>query len=692
MAADAKFKVAAPAAQQESPYVPPGPGDPLMFEEFQGMNTNALRPGVDDKQAAWLDGFMPLTRLNLRTLYGIGPSLWAAPAGGTISFFDFANIGPTPIMVGFHSDGGIWQVNTSTSVATRIFADGTILNPSRSSVGLSQWGSQYVLIVADQNNGYFIWDGVTAYQPGGLAPNVTLTDTGSGYATAPTVTAYGGSGTGASLFATVANGIVTGVTFNGSAGIGYTAGDAVGIAFSGGGALGNTAIVQPFVNSGTISSVSILNHGLGYVAATASVVGGGGGSGGSITLTVASGTISNAVVSAVGTNYASAPTILISDPANPVAQATANLMPFGISGTAIETYSGRVWVVNGATVSYTAPGSFSDFSSASGGGNFTSSDSFLRVQYTQAKQTNGFLYLIGDSSVNYISGVQTTATGSPSVLITTFTNQNADPEVGTPWPGTVDVFGRNILFANAFGAHVSYGAAVTKISDDLDGVYTSLPNFGNLVPSAAKAIIFGKKVWILLLPIIDPISQQQTNKLFMWNGKHWWASSQDVSLLYIQHQEINSIITAYGTDGLNVYPLFSTPSNAFKKVAQSKLWANPGGYRETKAVSRLWGVFQYYSLLSSEVDISIDSENGSDLSTVPTGPPTGIWKNASGVVGVWKNASGVVGAWGSGGLFVIPPQAVGQYGALVGMTAQTNCADMAIVSLAMDTQLVQYRG
>ena len=51
------------------------------------------------------------------------------------------------------------------------------------------------------------------------------------------------------------------------------------------------------------------------------------------------------------------------------------------------------------------------------------------------------------------------------------------------------------------------------------------------------------------LPIIDPISGVQTNKLFMWNGKIWWAASQDVPLTFIQHQEINSVLNAWGTNG-----------------------------------------------------------------------------------------------------------------------------------------------
>src|SRR5262249_32805506 len=155
-------------------------------------------------------------------------------------------------------------------------------------------------------------------------------------------------------------------------------------------------------------------------------------------------------------------------------------------------------------------------------------------------------YLIGDSSINYISGVQTG--GSP--ITTTYTNQNADPEVGTPYPDTADVFGRNIVFANSFGAHVMYGAAATKISEPLDGVFNTVDNFNGLQLSAAKATIFGKKVWILLLPIVDPVTNLLSNELMIWDGqKKWFSSKQDAVLTFINFQEINSVLTAWGTDG-----------------------------------------------------------------------------------------------------------------------------------------------
>jgi hypothetical protein len=523
-----------------------------------------------------------------------------------VAFFGFGNIGETPYCIVVHSDGSIHAVNTNTLAEQVIAAAGTFQSPSRLSMGISQWGSDYIIIVADQTDGYFVWDGTVLTTAGGLSPLITITNAGSGYTSAPTVTASGGAGAGATFLATVSAGTVTGVQLL-TPGTGYVVGDTVTLGFSGGG---------------------------GSAAA-----------------------------------------------------ATITIMPFGISGTTAEIYSGRVWVGNGPTISYSAPGSFSNFSTASGGGNFSSTDSFLRSRFITLLQTNGFLYLIADSSINYISGVQTS--GSPPV--TTFTNQNADPEVGTPWPSTVTTFGRNIVFANAFGAHISYGAAVTKISEALDGVYNTVPNFANFIPSCAKAIIFGKKIWMFLLPIVDPISGQQVNKLFLWDGKRFFASSQSKSLTYIQHQEIDSVIVAYGTDGASIYPLFTSPSADFQKVAQSKLWTNPG-YQSTKSTNRLWALAQYYSLDSPDLTISIDNENSASSSTLALAPPEMMWRTASGALMSWTTASGAAMVWRASGIVVTEPISVAQNGVMLGFTARTDCADMAIISIMSDIQLVQYRG
>jgi hypothetical protein len=534
------------AQSKEASQWAPAQPQPLIMEEFQGMYTSTTRPGVDDKQCWWIDGFMPLGKMDLRTLPGVGPAFFTAETAGSIAFFDFFNIGSQPYGLVVINDGSVFAVNTNTASSRLIAPPGTIANPSRQSVGLNQYGSEYVLIVANQANGYFIWDGTSFFVPGDVGPD-----------------------------------------------------------------------------GGTV--------------------------------------------------------------------------PLGIGGTAVETYQGRVWIAQNATVYYSAPGSVTDFSSADGGGNFTSADSFLRVGYVALIQTNGFLYLIGDSSINYISGVQTS--GSPPV--TTFTNQNADPEVGTPYPATVQVFGRNIVFANAWGAHISYGAAVTKISEALDGFYASVPNFAGQQLSAAKAIIYSKKVWMMLVPVIDLFTGQQRNKLLMWNGQIWWASEQDIGLTYIQSQEINSIITAWGTDGTALRQLFQNPTNGFTKRVMSKFWTTPIGYQEFKTANQFWGVAQYYNFSGPEVTLYIETENtsatggNSQVTLTPTNANSLMnWTTLGGEVMNWTTEGGQQMIWSAigTGFVVFQPTAVAQNGVLLGFTLETVAADMALVSSMVGVNIAYYRG
>lgn len=597
----------APAANQ-TPYMPPGP-PPLVFDTYLTVNTQASRVAIDDPQCSWIDGFMPIGKSNARTMPGVGDRVYQNLLIDII-VFDFANIGATPIMIVFLADGSILQVNTLTYVVTTIAAAGTITNPSVSSIGMTQWGSQYVLIVADQENGYWIWDGASLFTAGTIAPEVTITAGGTGYTSGATVSFSGGAGTGAAGTVQVENGIVIGITIT-SPGSGYV--------------VGNTVTV-------TITPV-------------------GAGSG---------------------------------------ATATIEIAPFGLSGNAIETYTFRVWIANGPQITFSAPSSFIDFSTSSGGGEFTSTDSFLRVGFSALRQSNGFLYLIGDSSISYISGVQTG--GSP--ITTTFTNQNADPEVGTPYGATVDVLGSNIVMANAWGVHVAYGGKATKRSSMMDGVYNTVPNFGGQALSAAKAIVFGTRIWCLLVPIIDPVTGVQINKLLIWNGEQaWWASNQDVSLIYVQHQEIDSVLTAYGSTGNAIFKLFKNPSIDFQKILQSKLWDRPG-QMFVKTANRLWGMANYYSIEAPEIQISIDNENSAASVDAEASPAETTWFNDNGDEVPWVNNSGDLVTWfaSGSGISVFGPIAIAQQGRLIGYTVSTFAADMAMISIATDDQIAAYAG
>lgn len=568
-----------PPSLQENPFTPPGP-EPIVFEKFSGLNTQASRPGIGDDQCAWLDGFMPLGVNNARTMPDVGASIYTS--AHTINWMGFANIHSNPYAIVVNSDGKVDAVRTDTSAVTTLIAAG-IINAARGNTAISQWGEQYILII--NTTGYWIWDGVAVYSAlsgsASLAPIVTITHRGNGYTTA--TVAFGGG--------------------------------------SGGGATGTVNLD----GVGKVASITITNAGSGWLA----------------------GDMATATISGDGTG----------------ATATVTIMPVGLTGNAIETFTGRVWIGSGASVSFSVPGSISDFATSDGGGSFTSNDSFLRSFFSNLKQTNGFLYIIGDSSINYISNVVTSGSGP---VTTSFTQQNADPEIGTPWADTVEVFSRNIVLANPWGVFLSYGGAVTKISEALDGVYASLPAFSPQ-PSSAKAIVFGKRILVVLVPITDPIRNATYNKLFCFDGQKWWSTEQGIQFTFITAQEIKSQITAWGTDGTKLYPLFQTGSTSFTKTIQSKLWYRPGGLHLQKYATRLWALATFNTISSPTLAFLIDNEAGVGATTY----------------------SFTVAATGNG---VMQPTAVGQQGALIGLTIQTLEKDVQLISCGLEVEAWGYRG
>lgn len=527
MAANSSFPT--PAVNEQTPGFPASPTG-VVFQDFAGMNTKASRPAIQDSEMSWCSGFMPIGPGNLRTMWGLGPAIYAAPSGLSIQWFGFGNIGSTPFCFTLLSDGSLTAVNTNTGSASVISGAGTVSNPS-SIFGFSQWGQLYVLFASAQTNGYWIWDGSTFYAPGSTGPD-------------------------------------------------------------------------------------------GKTVAT------------------------------------------------------------GISGTTIETFSGHVWVGTGNLGNVSAPGTVSDFTGSDGATSFASTDSFLRRSYTAFKQTNGFLYLLADSSINAINNVQTSGTPPD----TTFVNNNVDPQVGTPWPATVQLVGRNIILANPNGVYVTYGGASSKVSDALDGIYASAGGFGSFIPSAAVAQLFGIACYTLLLPIIDPYTGQRVNKLLLFDGKKWWASDQDIALTFIAGQEINSTLTAYGTDGASIYPMFAQPSSGFTKVAQSKLYAVPS-YLYTKEQRRLYGIVVQNEPGDFNLTVEVESELGATAYAIPaTGGPVVTWTNASGATAIWTNSAAAEVSWGGTAISAFGPIAVAAQGALAGLTAVSTSPDMTLVSL---TSLIQ---
>jgi hypothetical protein len=676
------------------------PGDYKLWSPFPfgSMNQQDSRIGMQDNEFYFRENFIHIGNGNLRTLWDNGDALYTAPTGKIIVFFYPFNIGSVDYHAVFLDDGTGYQVDMSGIITTMSSVPNTFYNSSTGQFPCcSQWGSQYLLIANNNTtNDYWVWDGSVFYAPGTIGPQVIINDAGSGYSSAPTVTAFGGSGSGIVANATVANGSVVNVQIT-NPGSGYLPGDVVQFQFSGGGSDAG-AVLTAVLTAGTVSSLTLVSGGSGYTggpfslgfsggggtgaagtytisggkvtsltltnggsgytgsptisfpsgggtgaAAVANISGGtvssvtinnggtnftttptltfegGGGTGATATAVLTAGVITSVTVTNGGSGYTSAPAILVQSGTNNAASATATLMPFGVSGTSMETFQQRVWLCfpnqtggqeNGGTILISAPESFTDFATSDGGVTYVSTDSFLRAQYTNIKQTNGYLYPIGDSSVSVISNVQTS--GSPST--TTFNYQNTDPQIGTSWRDSCISYSRTILMANKLGVYGLYGGAVTKISQKMDNIFTNAvfpPSFGALTPSGAVANIFSQKVALFLMTINDPVLEIDRNVMLSWDEKEWFISSQSTSLTFIATQEIDSNLTAWGTDGKKLVPLFQNPSQSISKRFSTKLYGAQSPYI----------VKNSYCLYMQGQDLSPDQEGITMSVTIDSNAP-----------------------------------------------------------------------
>lgn len=367
----------------------------------------------------------------------------------------------------------------------------------------------------------------------------------------------------------------------------------------------------------------------------------------------------------------------------------ATTMPSGLHGSTIEIFQNRVWIttppsttlsVNQATITNSAPNNGADFTTPDGANIVPQQDASLRFQFVAMRQSNGFLFLLGDSNVASISNVITG--GSP--LVTTYNNQNVDPQTGCSWLNTAQVFGQGIIFANRQGVYVLAGGVINKISFELDRLFATA-DF-SVVPSAAVAVVFGVKLYFLLMKVPDQ-NNTMRNVLLCWNTQVWWVCSQvNQTINQIWTQEFNGIMTVWGSDGVNIMPLFQTPNANLQKIMQSKLFSgdeqDKGWLLYKKSYRFYWETFDY-SGTGVTLSGTIDSESSATAISIMAMPGLIVFVNNSNGVITFTNGGGGAINWQVGGISVNGND-VACYGLHLGWTQAVMGSDFTITGLALE--------
>jgi hypothetical protein len=365
---------------------------------------------------------------------------------------------------------------------------------------------------------------------------------------------------------------------------------------------------------------------------------------------------------------------------------TGETMPSGTQGATVGVWQGRVWSALGVTYLSSAPGDGTDYTIANGATSQISTDPFIKRQYLSIQQANGFLYLFGDSSVNVISNIQ--SSGSPTVT-TTFNNQNVDPQIGASWQNTVQTFGRGLIYANTTGVYALFGGATQKVSDQLDGIFDDNGNFIASLsltqgPSSAVAMINNQRCYLLLVPLRGPFDSVKRNALVVWDGKKWFVASQSPDLIFIGTQMINSQPSAWGTDGISLYKLFSSSNGSMlTKIWQTKLF-NGSGFQITKSAYRIFthifdqigsGVTEFATVDSQLINAPLVEQafTQSDVFLV-------TWINASSQMVQWVNSSNSNISWNADGNegFIGTGLSINTRGNMIGWTATSRSAKFVL--------------
>jgi hypothetical protein len=156
-----------------------------VVKDFKGVNTKNSRTVIENGEFAWLENAQPIGFGNVRIVEGnqlVNATAWTA----NVTFMGSINIQNNEYVLGFQDDGSAQYVNLTTGATGNIANAGTFSN---SDVMITQWKNERALII-DPNNGYKTWDGVDLHDIGSVN-SVTINDGGSGYSAANTTVTFG---------------------------------------------------------------------------------------------------------------------------------------------------------------------------------------------------------------------------------------------------------------------------------------------------------------------------------------------------------------------------------------------------------------------------------------------------------------------------------------------------------------------
>lgn len=648
------------AAEQKKSY--------QVVKQFRGVNTKANRTAIDENEFAWLENAMPIGYANLKiTPYSSNTSVtFSNVATGLYS----SNILNNDYALAFQEDGSCESVDIISNAKANVAIAGTFSN---SGINITQWKSERVLI-GDKEKGIFSWDGTNLVAIGAVG-SIGIVNGGSGFTSTPAVTISAPDQTGgiqAEAEAIITANAVSSIILT-EGGSGYTSPPTITIT-GGGGANANAICSLVTFATGTVS-VLVTNGGTGYtnVANTVVTISGGGGINAAGQAILSGGQLINVIMTDAGSGYTNASNITVTITGGGGSNATAKAIINSEPVTGIQTFSGRTWISQGRTVSYSAAGTYNDFTSISAG-SLVLTDNTLHSNIVQLLAANNFLYIFGEDSINVFSDVRVTDAG-----ITIFTNTNVSASVGTRLPYAIFPYFRSVLFMNEYGVYALVGSTTSKLSDALDGVFPNI-DFSTAIVTAGQVLLNNILCAAFNIRYNDNGTYRYIQAVFF--EKKWFFTNQRTDLKLVISIPSDGKIKMFGTNGAGLYHLYNDSSSPIDSIIQSPLQAMGDPIRTKQALKI--GIEATVSE-SALLNVTVDSESNASPVYV-LGNFVG-WVNNFGNSIPWVNNSSTTISWVGGQGYNLYKTDAQQWGKYLGMTVTSNSAGFVVNGFEYEHEL-----
>jgi hypothetical protein len=648
------------AAEQKKSY--------QVVKQFRGVNTKANRTAIDENEFAWLENAMPIGYANLKiTPYS---SNTAVSFANVTTGLYAANIINNDYALAFQENGSCEAVDIVSNAKSNIAVAGTFSN---SGINITQWKSERVLI-SDKDKGIFSWDGINLVAIGAVG-SIGIVNGGSGFTSTPAVIISAPNQTGgiqAEAEAIITANAVSSIILT-EGGSGYTSPPTITIA-GGGGSGANAVCSLVTFATGTVS-VIVTNGGTGYtnVANTVVTIAGGGGANAAGQAILSGGQLINVIMTNAGSGYTNASNITVTITGGGGSNATARAVINADPLVGIQTFSGRTWVAQGRTVSYTAAGTYNDFTSVSAG-SLTLTDNTLHSNIVQLLSANNFLYIFGEDSINVFSDVRVTNTG-----VTIFTNTNVSASVGTRLPYAIFPYFRSVLFMNEYGVYALVGSTTSKLSDALDGVFPDI-DFTTAIVTAGQVLLNNILCAAFNIRYNDSGTYRYLQAVFF--ERKWFFTNQRTDLKLVMSIPSDGKIKMFGTNGTGLYHLYNDSSSPIDSIIQSPLQAMGDPIRTKQALKI--GIEATVST-SALLNVTVDSESNASPVYV-LGNFVG-WINNFGNTIPWVNNSSTTITWVGGQGYNLYKTDAQQWGKYLGMTVTSNSAGFVVNGFEYEHEL-----